>query len=255
MSLRRSCLAALLLAALSLAEHAAAASPADRCHAGKLKAAARQGACLLNAQARFVLGRPADLERCDAKFADRFTDLEGKADGECVTSGDAEAIGAVIEAAAIGIGRALSGDRFFDNGDGTVTDALTGLMWEQKDESGGIHDKDASFTWTGAMSDWLSELNGHSDGTNPKAPGFAGHDDWRLPTVDELQTILLAPDPCGTVPCIDPVFGPTSADTTLTSTTLATSPGDVWSVNFNDGHLSNPPKGNFNRVRAVRRAF
>jgi hypothetical protein len=34
-------------------------------------------------------------------------------------------------------GAALS---YTDNGDGTVTDNNTGLMWEKKDDSGGIHD-------------------------------------------------------------------------------------------------------------------
>jgi hypothetical protein len=40
-------------------------------------------------------------------------------------------------------GAALS---YTDNDDGTVTDHNTGLMWEKKDDSGGIHDKDNSCT-------------------------------------------------------------------------------------------------------------
>jgi hypothetical protein len=38
-----------------------------------------------------------------------------------------------------------------DNGDGTITDDQTGLMWEKKDDNntGGIHDKDNEYTWAG----------------------------------------------------------------------------------------------------------
>src|SRR3989337_1832748 len=32
--------------------------------------------------------------------------------------------------------------------DGTFTDDNTGLMWEIKDDAGGIHDKDTTYTWT-----------------------------------------------------------------------------------------------------------
>jgi len=39
-------------------------------------------------------------------------------------------------------------DRFVDNGDGTVTDNMTGLMWEKKDNSSGIHDMDNIYTWS-----------------------------------------------------------------------------------------------------------
>jgi hypothetical protein len=34
-----------------------------------------------------------------------------------------------------------------DNGDGTITDGCTGLMWEKKDQAGGLHDENASYPW------------------------------------------------------------------------------------------------------------
>jgi hypothetical protein len=40
------------------------------------------------------------------------------------------------------------GPRLVDNGDGTVTDNETGLMWEQKTDDGGIHDATNRYSWS-----------------------------------------------------------------------------------------------------------
>src|SRR5262245_19402833 len=42
-----------------------------------------------------------------------------------------------------------TGDRFVDNGDGTITDTETGLIWEKKDRGGGLHDATARYPWAG----------------------------------------------------------------------------------------------------------
>ncbi len=79
---------------------------------------------------------------------------------------------------------------FTDNGDGTITDNITGLMWEKKDSSTGIHYYGNTYTWgltaspytmNGTMvSGFLATLNAGA--------GFAGHTDWRVPNINELQT-------------------------------------------------------------------
>jgi len=59
---------------------------------------------------------------------------------------------------------------FTDNGDGTITDEATGLMWMQDDNAEAIF-------WEGALS-YAENFE------------YAGHTDWRLPDVKELQSIV-----------------------------------------------------------------
>ena len=69
--------------------------------------------------------------------------------------------------------------RFEDNGDGTVTDMLTGLVWLRNANCFGIQ------TWVDALADANSlaaGMCGLSDGS------VAG--DWRLPSVNELQSLM-----------------------------------------------------------------
>lgn len=80
--------------------------------------------------------------------------------------------------------KAMSGNRFVravrgrtdygtndlvDNGDGTITDNATGLMWSQDDN--------------GEMVYWEDALAYAENAT------IAGYDDWRLPNIKELQSI------------------------------------------------------------------
>lgn len=70
---------------------------------------------------------------------------------------------------------APAGERFTDNGDGTVTDNELGLMWAQADNNGNISWKDAGkwtrFTFTSTV------------------PG--SYSDWRLPTLAELKSLYI----------------------------------------------------------------
>ena len=67
-------------------------------------------------------------------------------------------------------------ERFIDNGDGTVTDRNTQLMWMQ-DDSYIIFKR---FVIYSAAKKFLAKINGDS---------FAGHSDWRIPSKEEAHSL------------------------------------------------------------------
>jgi hypothetical protein len=84
---------------------------------------------------------------------------------------------------------------YADNGDGTITDANTGLMWEkQSNGDGSVHDIANTYTWDQAFSGHVATLNSTS---------FAGHTDWRVPNVKELQSIVNYEN---VAPAVSPAF-------------------------------------------------
>ena len=62
---------------------------------------------------------------------------------------------------------------FVDNGNGTVTDRATGLMWQQDGSSKPLTLKRAKY--------YIGKLNDKR---------FMGYSDWRIPTVEELASLL-----------------------------------------------------------------
>ena len=62
---------------------------------------------------------------------------------------------------------------FKDNGDNTISDKATGLMWTKEDSHAGMN-------WQDALA-WAQTKN---------AANFCGYHDWRLPDTKELQSIV-----------------------------------------------------------------
>lgn len=170
--------------------------------------------------------------------------------------------------------------RFTDNGDGTVTDGQTGLMWEKKGDFDGEpvsctsaaacpdpHDADNQYTYsddnpTGppgtVYTVMLAQLNA--------GDGFAGHTDWRLPTLAELQALVdyaadsapvtLAPfDTDCTASCASVACSCTAADLYWTEDRVTTIPGNAWVADFGDGSLLHDTRDTDYHARAVRRSF
>jgi hypothetical protein len=155
---------------------------------------------------------------------------------------------------------------YSDNGDGTITDNNTGLMWEKKDDSGGIHDKDNSYFWWGGVSGGYL-MNGTMVTVflatlNSKPLYFAGHCDWRIPNKKELESIV---DEEQYGPAVSAAFNNgcelgctvtacscTASDHYWSSTTQASNPRNAWIVDFSDGSMWQVYKDDNTYVRAVR---
>lgn len=245
------------------AVQAAGPDPATRCQSAKLRAIAQKASCLAQEAIDDASGRTGDTSRCEQMFTRSFTQAEEQAvkrGGACPTTGDAADIEGRLDKAVGGIAQLLSGSgRFQDNGDGTITDANTGLMWEKKDDAGGLHDKDNVYDWATATGSWINDIN--TEG----GIGFAGRSDWRAPTVEELLSIV---DYSRHDPAIDPAFNSgcapsctvtacscTGAPAYWTASSTASSPGaNAWNIDKN-GFVDGNPKTSMLLIRAVRNMY
>lgn len=85
-------------------------------------------------------------------------------------------------------------NQFIDNGDGTISDLATGLMWQKSDD--------------GERRDWEESL------LYAENLELGGYDDWRLPNIKELQSIVdyTRSPTTSNSPAIDPLFESTEID-------------------------------------------
>jgi len=127
-----------------------------------------------------------------------------------------------------------SEERFVDHGDDTVTDTCTGLMWQKNTAPG-------TYNWQNALK-YCEDLS------------LSEYDDWRLPNVRELQSIV-------DYGCVDPSIDTTVFGAVLgiywSSTSDVRFPDGAWLVNFGNGpsayiSVGGDGKGFFYYVRAVR---
>jgi hypothetical protein len=129
--------------------------------------------------------------------------------------------------------------RFTDNGDGTVKDNLTGLIWL----------KDAScvpVNWTGALALANTLSNGSCGLTDGSVAG-----DWRVPNIRELQSLLDYSQIEPALPSGHPFTGVYSL-VYWSSSTSAHGPQYAMTAFLADGEILYYPKDNYSYVLPVR---
>ena len=106
---------------------------------------------------------------------------------------------------------------YIDNGDGTITDTVTGLMWQKTD--GGEMTIDSA-------KKYVQQLN------------LAGHHDWRLPNVHESFSILILD---ALNPAINTTYFPnTNAEYWWANDTAYNFPSKIWVTNAGGGQGAHP---------------
>ncbi|MCI4627077.1 MAG: DUF1566 domain-containing protein [Candidatus Magnetoovum sp. WYHC-5] len=151
------------------------------------------------------------------------------------------ASGSVISCAGTGQdGDSLAGvewpsPRFTDNGNSTITDNLSGLMWMQDASTPTVDGcTGGEMTWVGAFN-YVSCLN---------TANFAGYSDWRIPNREELISITDKSNYNPALP-VDHLFNSVKTSQYWSSTTYAFShdPVNAWIVSMSSGWVDSYTKG------------
>ena len=129
---------------------------------------------------------------------------------------------------------------YIDNGDGTVTDSGTGLMWQKEtaDINGDdVYNSSDEVTWKNAIS--------YCEGLV-----LGGYNDWRLPDIQELRSLV---DYSRSSPAIDTSVFQCFEPTYWTSTTtVGIGPSFAWNITFLHGEDGASRKEYPGYVRCVR---
>jgi hypothetical protein len=124
----------------------------------------------------------------------------------------------------------VTGDHFTDNGNGTITDNFTGLIWQKIQPV-------STMTWEEAL-------------VYASALSLAGKSDWRLPNIKEIQSLndesLIKPS------FNKSYFTAVSSGNYWSSTTMINSTVKAWDINIDYGIVSYNDKTVKENVLCVR---
>ena len=130
-------------------------------------------------------------------------------------------------------------NRFIDNGDGTVSDTMSGLVWQQNDD--------------GVARNWKDALAYCENLT------FASFSDWRLPDIKELESLvnINSANLTNQMPAVDSTYFPSTRSSYYWSSTTFSFSGQLnyaWYVDFSFGWVDwgGDSKTDYNFTRCVR---
>jgi hypothetical protein len=124
-------------------------------------------------------------------------------------------------------GVAWPSSRFTNNGDGTITDELTGLDWTQDANTPG-----PPACSPGTTKRWQAALD-HAQCLN--ANNFLGHSGWRVPNKFEMRSLIDYGNSNPALPTGHPFTNVGSAVYWTSTTILSTTNRGAWTVNLFDG--------------------
>lgn len=122
---------------------------------------------------------------------------------------------------------------FIQNNDGTVTHKATGLMWKVCSQGQSFDPSNNGCTGSASLHNWQAALD------QAQAESFASYNDWRLPNIKELASIV-------ELSCVIPAINlsiypntPSSSAIYWSSTPVNNNNSKAWVVDFFSG-LFNP---------------
>ena len=154
-----------------------------------------------------------------------------------------DTVGTVISCSGTGqdgelqVGAAWPSQRFLDNGDQTMTDKLTGLIWSKDSNPAGGYK-----TWQGAL-DYIKTLNNSN---------YLGHSDWRLPNRNELESMVNRGQTSSANWLNSQGISNVQSSYYWSGSTGADSTDGAWSVDMGSGYVGNVYKTSSYYVWPVR---